>query len=179
MLDTAKHLKVAVDAERGTMSKNVEQDVAFIRALADLLKESELTEIEVKREYADNDELEVRLSRAATPAPVYNHMPATGPALHALAPVAAAPETPAKSTEPDLSNALTSPMVGTAYLAAEPGAEPFVKAGDTVTEGQTVLVIEAMKTMNQIPSPRAGTVRQILVANAEPVEFGHPLMIID
>ena len=70
-------------------------------------------------------------------------------------------------------------MVGTAYLSTEPDSAPFVRVGDTVSEGQTVLIIEAMKTMNQIPSPRAGTVRQILVDNAEPVEFGHPLMIID
>ncbi|HUS56063.1 MAG TPA: acetyl-CoA carboxylase biotin carboxyl carrier protein [Thermohalobaculum sp.] len=161
------------------MSKNVEQDVAFIRALADLLKEAELTEIEVKREYADNDELNVRLSRAASAAPVQIHHAAPAPVGSAAAPVAAAPVVSDAPTGPDLSNALTSPMVGTVYLAAEPGAEPFVKAGDTVTEGQTVLVIEAMKTMNQIPSPRAGTVRQILVANADPVEFGHPLMIID
>ncbi len=154
------------------MSKNVEQDVAFIRALAELLRESELTEIEVERTYADNNELKVRLSRAvtATPAPV----PVPAPA-----PAAAAPEAPAAPAGPDLSNALTSPMVGTAYLSSEPGTEPFVRVGDTVSEGQTVLIIEAMKTMNQIPSPRAGTVRQILVANAEPVEFGHPLMIID
>ena len=75
--------------------------------------------------------------------------------------------------------AVSSPMVGTVYDAPEPGAPPFVKVGDTVTAGQTVVIIEAMKVMNQIPSPRAGTVRQILVANAEPVEFGHPLMIID
>ncbi|MFQ5565042.1 MAG: acetyl-CoA carboxylase biotin carboxyl carrier protein [Paracoccaceae bacterium] len=156
------------------MSKNVEQDVAFIRALADLLRESELAEIEVERKYADDNELNVRLSRAsaAAPAAAPVHAPAPPPA-------AAAPEAPAAPAELDLSNALTSPMVGTAYLSPEPGAEPFVKVGDTVTEGQTVLIIEAMKTMNQIPSPRGGTVRQILVANAEPVEFGHPLMIID
>jgi acetyl-CoA carboxylase biotin carboxyl carrier protein len=156
------------------MSKNVEQDIAFIRALADLLQETELTEIEVNREYADNDELNVRLSRAATAAPAPVHLPAPAPAHQA--PVATAPTAAA---EPDLSNALTSPMVGTAYLSPEPDTDAFVKVGDTVTEGQTVLIIEAMKTMNQIPSPRAGTVRQILVANAEPVEFGHPLMIIE
>ncbi len=156
------------------MSKNVEQDVAFIRALADLLQETELTEIEINREYADNDELNVRLSRAATAAPAPVHLPAPAPAHQA--PVATAP---AEAAEPDLSNALTSPMVGTAYLSSEPDTDAFVKVGDTVTEGQTVLIIEAMKTMNQIPSPRAGTVRQILVANAEPVEFGHPLMIIE
>ena len=154
------------------MSKNVEQDVAFIRALAELLRDSELTEIEVERKYADNNELNVRLSRAVTAAPAPVHAPAPAPA-------AAAPEAPAAPAGPDLSNALTSPMVGTAYLSSEPGTEPFVRVGDTVSEGQTVLIIEAMKTMNQIPSPRAGTVRQILVANAEPVEFGHPLMIID
>ena len=156
------------------MSKNVEQDIAFIRALADLLQETELTEIEVNREYADNDELNVRLSRAATAAPAPVHLPAPAPAHQA--PVATAP---AAAAEPDLSNALTSPMVGTAYLSSEPDTDAFVKVGDTVTEGQTVLIIEAMKTMNQIPSPRVGTVRQILVANAEPVEFGHPLMIIE
>ena len=156
------------------MSKNVEQDIAFIRALADLLQETELTEIEVNREYADNDELNVRLSRAATAAPAPVHLPAPAPAHQA--PVATAP---AAAAEPDLSNALTSPMVGTAYLSSEPDTDAFVKVGDTVTEGQTVLIIEAMKTMNQIPSPRAGTVRQILVANVEPVEFGHPLMIIE
>ena len=154
------------------MSKNVEQDVAFIRALADLLREAELTEIEVERKYAENSELNVRLSRAAPAAPAPVHVPAPAPA-------AAEPEAPAAAAEPDLANALTSPMVGTAYLSSEPGTEPFVRVGDTVSEGQTVLIIEAMKTMNQIPSPRAGTVRQILVENAEPVEFGHPLMIID
>jgi len=154
------------------MSKNVEQDVAFIRALAELLRESELTEIEVERTYADNNELNVRLSRAAT---------AVAPPAHVPAPAqpAPAPEAPAAPAGPDLSNALTSPMVGTAYLSSEPGTEPFVKVGDTVSEGQTVMIIEAMKTMNQIPSPRAGTVRHILIDNAEPVEFGHPLMIID
>jgi acetyl-CoA carboxylase biotin carboxyl carrier protein len=100
---------------------------------------------------------------------------------HAPAPAAAspAPAVAQAAAGPDLSNALTSPMVGTAYLSSEPGSEPFVKVGDTVSEGQTVLIIEAMKTMNQIPSPRAGTVKSILVANAEPVEFGHPLMIIE
>ncbi len=159
------------------MNKNVEQDVAFIRALAELLRESELTEIAVERKYADNNELNVRLSLAVTVVAAPAHVPA--PTQPAPAPAAAAPEAPAAPAEPDLSNALTSPMVGTAYLSSEPDSAPFVKVGDTVSEGQTVLIIEAMKTMNQIPSPRAGTVRQILVANAEPVEFGHPLMIID
>jgi acetyl-CoA carboxylase biotin carboxyl carrier protein len=179
MLDAGRIITLAADAARGIMSKNVEQDVAFIRALADLLKEDDLTEIEVKREYADGDELNVRLTRVLTVAPAQFHAPSPVLAHHAPAPATSAASVPSAVSAPDLSNALTSPMVGTVYLAAEPGAEPFVKIGDTVTEGQTVLVIEAMKTMNQIPSPRAGTVRQILVANAEPVEFGHPMMIID
>ncbi len=165
------------------MNKSVDQDVAFIRALAELLRESELTEIEVTREYGADNELKVRLSRAAAAvAPVAYHPPAAAPAQPAPAsPAQPAPraEAPAEPAGPDLSKAVTSPMVGTVYLFPEPGSDPFVKVGDTVAEGQTLLIVEAMKTMNQIPSPRAGTVKQILVANAEPVEFGHPLMIID
>ena len=159
------------------MSSNVEQDVAFVRALADILRDSELNEIEIERKYAAHEELKVRLSRTAAPAPaqVVAPPPLPAPAVSALA---SAPEA-ATQAKPELANALTSPMVGTAYLSSEPGVDAFVKIGDTVSEGQTVLIIEAMKTMNQIPSPRAGTVRQILVANAEPVDFGHPLMIID
>ena len=165
------------------MNKNVEQDVAFIRALAELLRESELSEIEVTREYGSDDELKVRLSRgAAAVAPVAFHPPAPAAPAPTPPPASAAapqPEAPAEPAGPDLSKAVTSPMVGTVYLSPEPGSEPFVKVGDTVAEGQTLLIVEAMKTMNQIPSPRAGTVKQILVANAEPVEFGHPLMIVD
>ena len=167
------------------MNKSTEQDVAFIRALAELLRESELTEIEITREYGADNELKVRLSRcvaAAAPAqPAFHpvaHQPAAAPAPAAPAAEVRA-EAPAEPAGPDLSRAVTSPMVGTVYLAPEPGADPFVKVGDTVAEGQTLLIIEAMKTMNQIPSPRAGTVRQVLVDNAEPVEFGHPLMIVD
>ncbi|MDH3668210.1 MAG: acetyl-CoA carboxylase biotin carboxyl carrier protein [Paracoccaceae bacterium] len=161
------------------MNKNAEQDVAFIRALAELLNEADLTEIEVVREYGDNDEVHVRLSRAAPgAAPAAAPAPVAAPTPSPEVPVPAEQPAPAEGG-PDLSNALTSPMVGTAYLASEPEAEPFVKIGDQVTEGQTVMIIEAMKTMNQIPSPRAGTVRRVLVENAEPVEFGHPLMIIE
>jgi acetyl-CoA carboxylase biotin carboxyl carrier protein len=163
------------------MSKNSDQDVAFIRALAELMQELDLTEIEVEREYGSDDEMKVRLSRvkAVAPAPIIHAAPAYHPPAAAPAAPAAAPSPAPAAAEPDLKNVLTSPMVGTAYLSAEPGAEPFVKVGDAVAEGQTVLIIEAMKTMNQINSPRAGTVKQILVANAEPVEFGHPLMVIE
>ncbi len=158
------------------MSKGIEQDVAFIQALAQLLRESDLTELEVERE---GDELKVRLSRAAPPSacPALAALPQAlpHPAMH----VAPAPQPAPGADGPDLTQAVTSPMVGTAYLSSEPGAEPFVSIGDEVAEGDTLLIIEAMKTMNQIPAPRAGRVRAVLVENAEPVEFGEPLLIID
>jgi acetyl-CoA carboxylase biotin carboxyl carrier protein len=164
------------------MSKQTtDTDVAFISALAELLNKNDLTELSVKREYGEDDSLEVRVVKQATvvtvaaaPAPVMHHAPA---AAHAAAPVpaaAAAPEDPAQHP-----GAVTSPMVGTIYLAAEPGAAPFVTVGAQVTEGQTVLIIEAMKTMNHIPAPRAGTVKRILVEDGHPVEYGAPLMIIE
>ena len=166
------------------MSKNTtEADVAFIQALAELLNKNELTELSVKREYGDDDSLEVRVIKqanvvtvaAAAPAPVYHAAPAAPPAAAAPASVApAAPEDPAQHP-----GAVTSPMVGTCYLAAEPGASPFVTVGATVTEGQTVLIIEAMKTMNHIPAPKAGTVKRILVEDGTPVEYGAPLLIIE
>lgn len=165
------------------MTKSTEQDVAFIKALADLLNDSDLGEIEVERSFGDDDELKVRLSRASS-------APVAAPVIAAPAPVAVAapPATPtpaeaaaapAESGGPDLTNAVTSPMVGTVYLSAEPGSAPFVTAGAEVQEGQTIMIIEAMKTMNQIPAPRSGRVRAILVENAEPVEFGEPLIIIE
>jgi acetyl-CoA carboxylase biotin carboxyl carrier protein len=165
------------------MSKNTtEADVAFIQALAELLNKNELTELSVKREYGDDDSLEVRVIKqanvvtvaAAAPAPVYHAAPAAAPAAMAAAAAPAAPEDPAQHP-----GAVTSPMVGTCYLAAEPGATPFVTIGATVTEGQTVLIIEAMKTMNHIPAPKAGTVKRILVEDGTPVEYGAPLLIIE
>jgi len=163
------------------MSKSTEDDVAFIRALAQLLRDSDLTEIEVEREYGEDDEMKVRLSRAApqvvhaAPAPQIVHAPAPAPAAQPAVAPAPAPQADA-GPHP---GTVASPMVGTVYLASEPGSAPFVQVGDTVTEGQTLLIIEAMKTMNQIPAPRAGKVVKVLVANAEPVEFGAPLMIIE
>lgn len=163
------------------MSKqNTEADVAFIQALAELLRENDLTELEVKREYGEADRLNVRVSRATQviqqiAAPVAAAAPAAAPA--AAAPAAA----PAASNDDPASapGAVTSPMVGTAYLAAEPGAAPFVKIGDTVSEGDTLLIVEAMKTMNHIPAPKSGTVKRILVEDGSPVEFGAPLMIVE
>lgn len=156
-----------------------ENDVAFIQALAELLNKNDLTEIAVVREYGEDDSLEVRVVKQATvvaaPAPVY-----AAPAL--AAPVAAAPAAAAPATDADPANhpgAVTSPMVGTAYLAPEPGASAFVKVGDTVKEGQTLLIVEAMKTMNHIPAPKSGTVKRILVDDGSPVEYGAPLMIVE
>ena len=161
------------------MSKQTtETDVAFISALAELLNKNELTELSVKREYGEDDSLEVRVLKQATvvtvaaaPAPVVHHA-AAAPAAAAAAPVVS--EDPAQHP-----GAVTSPMVGTVYLSAEPGAAPFATVGAQVTEGQTVLIIEAMKTMNHIPAPRAGTVKRILVDDGHPVEYGAPLMIIE
>jgi acetyl-CoA carboxylase biotin carboxyl carrier protein len=157
-----------------------EADVAFIQALAELLNKNELTELSVKREYAEDDSLEVRVVKqanvvtVAAAAPAYAAPVAAPVASGGAAAPAAAVEDPAQHP-----GAVTSPMVGTAYLAAEPGASPFVTIGASVSEGQTVLIIEAMKTMNHIPAPRAGTVKRILVADGTPVEFGAPLLIIE
>jgi len=161
------------------MSKHSpDADVAFISALAELLNKNELTELSVKREYGEDDSLEVRVVKQVTvvqavaPAPVHAAPAPAAAAAPAAAPAAA--EDPSQHP-----GAVTSPMVGTAYLAAEPGATPFVTVGATVAEGQTVLIIEAMKTMNHIPAPKSGTVKRILVDDGTPVEYGAPLLIIE
>ncbi|AWD20975.1 acetyl-CoA carboxylase biotin carboxyl carrier protein [Pseudogemmobacter blasticus] len=163
------------------MSKQTpDTDVAFIAALAELLNKNELTEIEVKREYGEDDSLSVRVVKQATviaaaPAPVYAAAPApAGAAPVAAAPAVAAPEDPSQHP-----GAVTSPMVGTIYLAPEPGAATFVTVGAKVAEGETLLIIEAMKTMNHIPATRSGIVKRILVEDGQPVEYGAPLMIIE
>lgn len=164
--------------EDGMTKQSYEADVAFIKALAELLNENALTELTVKREYGDDDSLEVSVVKQVT---VVQAAPAAVAApAYAAAPTAAAPAAPAAPEDPaQHPGAVTSPMVGTAYLAAEPGATPFVAVGAQVTEGQTLMIIEAMKTMNHIPSPRAGTVKRILVADGTPVEYGSILMIIE
>ena len=161
----------------------IDSDVAFIEALAELLNKNGLAELSVKREYGDNDSLNVRVTKyAASVAPVVHAAPAPTPPA-APEPAAATPPAAAgAATDGDPARhpgAVTSPMVGTAYLSAEPGAEPFVTVGATVKEGQTLLIIEAMKTMNHIPAPRAGTVKRILVEDGSPVEYGAPLLIIE
>lgn len=155
-----------------------ESDVSFIQALAELLRQNDLTELQVKRDYGENDSLNVRVSRH-TQTIVQASAPAAAPA--AAAP-AASPATPTASVDTDPAShpgAVTSPMVGTVYMAPEPNAAPFVTLGQSVREGDTILIIEAMKTMNHIPAPRAGTIKRILVEDGGPVEFGAPLVIIE
>ncbi|TNE35895.1 MAG: acetyl-CoA carboxylase biotin carboxyl carrier protein [Alphaproteobacteria bacterium] len=147
----------------------IDQDL--IRDLATLLKETELSEIEVEQ-----DGLRVRVARQLAGVTQVAAAP-----IAAAAPVAGAATAPA-TNEADPSNhpgAVKSPMVGTIYVAPEPGARPFVRVGDTVSEGETVLIVEAMKTMNHIPAPKAGKVTQILVEDGQPIEFGEPLLIIE
>lgn len=151
-------------------------DVAFIQALAELLRENDLSELEVKREYGTDSALNVRVARspATAPAPA---LPAAIPAQQDMPqPQAVAPAETDPARHP---GAVTSPMVGTVYLQPEPGAESFVTIGSTVKEGQTLLIVEAMKTMNQIAAPQAGTVTRILVDDGSPVEYGAPLLIIE
>ena len=163
--------------------RSYETDVEFIQALAGVLRDNDLAELRVKRDYSEGESLNVYVSRGRpAPAPV---LPAPAPAVPATpaapaAPVApAAAEAPATEDPSSLPGAVTSPMVGTAYLSPEPGTAAFVSVGDTVSEGQTLMIVEAMKTMNQIPSPRAGTVKRILVEDGAPVEFGAPLMVVE
>ncbi len=150
-------------------------DTQFLRELASLVTESDLSEIELEQEG-----LRIRLTRQVTVAPVQVAVaaPVAAP-LAAPAAVAAAPAAPAAADPAQHPGVVKSPMVGTAYRASEPGARPFIEIGDKVTVGQTLLIVEAMKTMNQIPSPHAGTVTAILFKDAQPVEYGEPLVIVE
>lgn len=157
-----------------------DSDVSFIQALAELLRENDLTELQVKREYGENDALNVRVSRKQ-PAQVVTQVAAAAPmaAPVAAATPAAAPAAEASADPASLPGAVISPMVGTVYMSPEPDADVFVKVGDKVSEGDTLLIIEAMKTMNHIPAPKSGTVKRLLVEDGAPVEFGAPLMIVE
>ena len=153
-------------------------DPKTVRALAEILSDTGLTEIEIETK-------EGRVRVARTPAPVTQHVsaamhaPAAMPA-QAAAPIAAAPAAaPSAADDAKHAGAVLSPMVGVAYLSSEPGAAPFVTVGQTVAAGQTLLLIEAMKTFNQIKAPKAGTVTRILVENSAPVEYGEVLMILE
>jgi acetyl-CoA carboxylase biotin carboxyl carrier protein len=144
-------------------------DARLVRRLADILNDTGLTEIEV-----EHGGLRIKVARNVSAAPAVYAAPPPAAAA------AAAPATPAapaavRHAEGDVVN---SPMVGTVYLQSEPGAAPFVRVGDTVSEGQTLLIVEAMKTMNPIPAPKAGRILEVLVADGQPVEFGEPLAVI-
>ncbi len=161
------------------MPKDLPVDQALIRAIAELLNEQNLAEIEIERE-----DLRVRVTRSYASSGVQQVMvPAPVAAPAAPAPTAAAGSAAAiKATADDLASnpgTLTSPMVGTAYLSPEPGKPAFVSVGSKVSEGQTILIIEAMKTMNQIPAHKSGTISRILVTDAAPIEYGQPLAVID
>ena len=150
-------------------------DKTLIRDLASLQTETDLTEIEVEQ-----DDLRIRVARnvSAAPAPQAVQVAAPPVAAPAAAPAAEAPAAPVADPAKH-PGAVPSPMVGTAYHSPAPGAKSFVNVGDKVSEGQTIMIVEAMKTMNQIPAPHSGTVSAILVEDAQPVEFGEPLMIIE
>lgn len=150
-------------------------DPKLVRKLADILNDTGLTEIEVER-----GDLKIRVVRQLSAAPAAAQTFVAAP-VAAPAPRVALAEAPAEVAAPKAvsGNAVKSPMVGTVYRQPQPGAEAFIKVGDTVSEGQTLLIIEAMKTMNPIPAPRAGKVVEILVGDGEPVEFGEPLVVIE
>ena len=160
---------------------NRDQDVEFIKALAELLRENDLNELEVSREYGEDDSLNVRVARGGVvAAPVMAAAPvAAAPApVPAAAPAAAAPAAP--SDDPaSHPGAVPSPMVGTVYMQAEPSAPAFISVGASISEGDTLLIVEAMKTMNHIPAPKSGTIKRILVEDGAAVEFGTPLVIIE
>ncbi|MFN0263329.1 acetyl-CoA carboxylase biotin carboxyl carrier protein [Tepidamorphus sp. 3E244] len=155
------------------MSKDDQKiDKDMIRELAALLTETDLTEIEVEQK-----DVRIRVARQiSVTAPVAAAAPAP---VAAPAPAAAAPGEPAaKASDKPAAGTVTSPMVGTAYRAPEPGADPFVDVGSTVREGQTILIVEAMKTMNPIVATKSGTVSEIFVEDGQPVEYGEPLLVI-
>jgi acetyl-CoA carboxylase biotin carboxyl carrier protein len=160
------------------MPKDEPADQALIRAIAELLNEQNLAEIEIERE-----DLRVRVTRSYAATGVQQVMvPAASQPTAAAAPAAAPAAAKSGAPVDDLASnpgTLTSPMVGTAYLSPEPGKPSFIAVGARVTEGQTILIIEAMKTMNQIPAHRSGTVTRVLVVDASPVEYGQPLAVIE
>jgi acetyl-CoA carboxylase biotin carboxyl carrier protein len=146
-------------------------DKKAIRELAELLRDNDLSEIEI-----EEGDRRIRVARRGA---TEIHAPVSAaPAAASETAAPAATPAPMPGAEPLAPGTVTSPMVGTVYVAPEPGADPFIKVGDTVSEGQTLLIVEAMKTMNPIPAPTAGTVKAINVSDGQPVEFGQPLLVI-
>ena len=159
--------------------KNRDQDVEFIQSLAKLLNQNELTELEVSREYGETDKINVRVSKSGSPQ-AYQVATQQASMAPTIAPMPQEGLSDQNINDPvSHPGAVTSPMVGTVYMQAEPGAEPFISVGSSVSEGDTLLIVEAMKTMNQIPSPKSGTVKRIFVEDGAAVEFGSPLVVVD
>ena len=153
------------------------EDLSFIENLIELLKKNDLTNLEISRDEGDDRGISIRLSQQSNIA-----LPIENVNTRIVTNVGSSDSnsTPMSSEDPTLENgAVTSPMVGTCFLQTEPGSPPFVSIGTTVIEGQTLLIIEAMKTMNHIPAPKAGTIKRILIEDGTPVEFGAPLMIME
>jgi acetyl-CoA carboxylase biotin carboxyl carrier protein len=168
-----KGLIMADPKEQQAQGQAMRVDTALVKELAELLSANELTEIEVE----DGDR-KIRVKREAAPVVSYAHAPAAAAPAAAPLPVAApvaAESAPAAAP----ADAVKSPMVGTAYLSPEPGAKPFISPGQAVNQGDTLLIIEAMKVMNPITAPKAGKVAQILIGDAQPVEFDQPLVVIE
>ena len=153
-------------AEKKSSSHSLEAD--WIRELATILQDTGLTEIEVEK-----DDMKLRVARQVTQSAILSH-PSPAPVSAPAAPIA--PDIPVKVVA--AAGSVKSPMVGTVYLSPSPGAPQFVKVGDAVTEGQTIMIVEAMKTMNPITAPHSGKVTDILVGDAQPVEFDEPLLVI-
>ena len=161
------------------LKNDAEIDTALVRQLADILNDTDLTEIEVER-----GDLHIRVAREVTMAAPMQYAAAPAAYAAAPAPAAAAPAAAAMPSDPativaKAGEEVKSPMVGTAYLQASPEAPPFIQPGDKVTKGQTLLIVEAMKTMNPIQAPRDGVVADILVGDGQPVEFGEPLVLLE
>ncbi|MBU1540109.1 MAG: acetyl-CoA carboxylase biotin carboxyl carrier protein, partial [Alphaproteobacteria bacterium] len=158
------------------LKNEAEIDTTLVRQLADILNDTSLTEIEVER-----GELRIRVARELVAAPVMQYAAAPAPAAHAPPPAAAAPASMPSDPATIVAKQgeeVKSPMVGTVYLQASPEAPPFIAVGDKVKKGQTLLIVEAMKTMNPIQAPRDGVVVEVLVGDAQPVEFGEPLVLL-
>ena len=161
---------------------NRDKDVQFIEALAVLLREHDLSEVEVNREFGQDDSLNVRVARGSQ---VVATAPVSNPAIAAPIQESGTVSSSIPSSEANIDDpanhpgAVTSPMVGTVYMQPEPGAPAFISVGASISEGDTLLIVEAMKTMNQIPAPKSGIVKRILVEDGAAVEFGAPLAIIE
>ena len=161
---------------------NRDKDVQFIEALAVLLREHDLNEVEVNREFGQDDSLTVRVARSSqvvATAPVNN--PVIAAPVQESAPISVSTQSSEVNNDDPANHpgAVTSPMVGTVYMQPEPGAPAFISVGASISEGDTLLIVEAMKTMNQIPAPKSGIVKRILVEDGAAVEFGAPLAIIE